>query len=1136
MRAPFSAAATVGALVALLTAPGCTDAVPGGDIPPGIVSSDDASDSWFEGRVVDARIRAPIAGVTVEVTPENFPGPPLPAIARGVTDEDGEFAIPRPDSPPSGTALTMVIHAEGWAPTTDTLGIPPHRPDRPIRLGDQELERGTRVQGVVLLPNGRPASTGDVLVHDRVRPGDYGTLDEDLHPVPAPIGEDGRFAVVVAGPRFALRAEVPGYPLRLSDVLRTDSESVADDVTLGLEPPDPMRGRILDASEIGVPGAVVYAAMFALDPFGYTSGSSRRVATTDEDGEFELHSIPRGPGRITLNVTHPEHPQVFAPAISERGPVELRVLDGRVLRARFTDRDGAPVFPAHVEFSTLDDEGSISFRRIRDAYRSDPIPVGSTAGWLRPLGFANRAIAWPAGPGEHDLGTIALEEGASLRVVVRKVAGEPVPDAIVNLVPVGSAGGPRRRAIQSSVFHVTDENGRAEIRGLLPQPQGILVRADGFRPELRVARARTGEPGEIVLTLLPAGGIETRVIDAAGNPVPDAQLVLTLDLHEFEILEIPADDDGRIVRPDVPCRTPLSGVVRAPGFLDRPVDLEPLAPAERRVLPDIRIERGHDLTLTVVDAEGHAVPAATVHCRATVRRDDGSRFRRRRDTTDPSGTVRFRGLPEVPHEISVEAEGFVEAERTAVPGPSPNSDPIVLDALPRSVVRGRLRQEGGAPVTEGTVMLEPTDGDGEDVVAELGPDGTFEAIAHFDGPVRLTVSCGLDIWHSAEHEAARAEDLPEEFVVPDLATVVVRVVDTDGRVFPREVSLDVLDEDGEAFAFDWKYDPGRGLHSVELVGIPTTPITVVPSCPGVRFTVEPEVVRADPGERVEILIRVVESALPVQCTTRVLDPSGGPVAGAMLQIQGESSDPLGFSAMMFEEVVLTGRDGTAELWRIPGAEALVIASAPGFVERERHLRGLDEVTIVLEYAASLRVRAVEEDGRPTEDVEIEVVAEAKPDEGFDLANIAREIIDEAYGEVFRTDIWGDGDGWVPAEDLTPGIAAVRVETAECYETFRSIELEPRDEETIEVTLPPAFTITVDVRRGEDPVPGAEVEVESLDEEFPGETEVETDAEGRATVRLRRPGRYRFESGSVRREVEVEAGSIVVLMLGGESGD
>lgn len=99
---------------------------------------------------------------------------------------------------------------------------------------------------------------------------------------------------------------------------------------------------------------------------------------------------------------------------------------------------------------------------------------------------------------------------------------------------------------------ITDEQGRFRSAGLPPGPQGMRIRAEGYREALCVAVVtKTGGDVEARCELAPSvryGSIAGRIVDTSGTPLPGARLLL----HGPAELSLTAGADGTFASEKVP--------------------------------------------------------------------------------------------------------------------------------------------------------------------------------------------------------------------------------------------------------------------------------------------------------------------------------------------------------------------------------------------------------------------------------------------------------------------------------------------------------------------------------------------------------------------------------------------------------
>ena len=258
---------------------------------------------------------------------------------------------------------------------------------------------------------------------------------------------------------------------------------------------------------------------------------------------------------------------------------------------------------------------------------------------------------------------------------------------------------------------VTDATGRFSIAGLPPGACEVEVRAPGF-PLARSERLE-GEPGavlETVITLRMGAGIDLRVVDPDGAPLPGA----TVDLYRSAAkggpsmaiamghrgergdpeLTASTDEEGRVRLESAPV-----GVVRLqlsrPGSVSRTID--PIeVPVEGVDIGDQVLEPGLTLTGTTVGPDGEPVGEAEValerssqvpFLRPVATSDEDGRFSI--PDLEPSGEVylqaRAEGLvPDAPLKVELPPEGEIEVSMAV----ERILEGVVLDGRSDSPVEG----------------------------------------------------------------------------------------------------------------------------------------------------------------------------------------------------------------------------------------------------------------------------------------------------------------------------------------------------------------------------------------------------------------------------------------------------------------
>jgi len=297
-----------------------------------------------------------------------------------------------------------------------------------------------------------------------------------------------------------------------------------------------IRLRVTDAEGAPLAGAAVLTDERA----SRTGARPASFVRTGENGIAELLGLSPGPVAIA----------VWAPGLAQRrcevDPgegelVELRLERPAELRGRLSAADGTPIAGAALSLRLASERP-----RGRDLERQLP-PEGATQR-LRIVAGLDGGFRWPEVPagsdllldvsaagrypttlpvsalaaGERrDLGSLSLDDGASLRVRVRDSAGSPVPGALIEVSePIDkgarSAGLPR-------VTVIADGAGVAAVHGLPAGKLFLEVRHADHVP-VRETVLIDGAETRHEVVFVPGVAWEVEVVDDAGAAVPGAAI------------------------------------------------------------------------------------------------------------------------------------------------------------------------------------------------------------------------------------------------------------------------------------------------------------------------------------------------------------------------------------------------------------------------------------------------------------------------------------------------------------------------------------------------------------------------------------------------------------------------------------
>jgi protocatechuate 3,4-dioxygenase beta subunit len=488
-----------------------------------------------------------------------------------------------------------------------------------------------------------------------------------------------------------VRVDSPRSPLAEH---RIEEESI-----LYMVPVTSLTGHVTDGDGRPIAGA-------SLTAVGHLNVMEVPAATADENGGYLLTGLPAGettvvaarhPGYATtlLEATAPEPGEAAAELDFVLGP-------GVTLHGRVLDPDGEPISGATVELHTnrhsslqmipdvfvpeqnrrtavTDEDGS--YRFPHETPRSVRLSVGAP-------GFVPGSV--PELELEVDVERdVRLEPAVRLEVRVLDVRGEPIAGAAV------SGGTAARSVVLSAESLKTDEKGRALLDGL---PGDGLARVSAHHPDYSLSAHLVRMPRDepFVVALERAAKVSGIVTDPSGSPVPDARLLVsTFEGNTFGRNDSGVGEDARFEASVPPGRVELQA--SAPGHIDSPVVRLELAPGETVSGIELVLGAGAaDLEGMVVDADGRAVPLATV--RLYELDASGSRMVGRSSgvATDLEGRFRLEGLPTGRHSLLLGAEGQPTTLRDVTLGVGTNT--VELHFARGWSITGRVVDGEGLPL------------------------------------------------------------------------------------------------------------------------------------------------------------------------------------------------------------------------------------------------------------------------------------------------------------------------------------------------------------------------------------------------------------------------------------------------------
>lgn len=230
---------------------------------------------------------------------------------------------------------------------------------------------------------------------------------------------------------------------------------------------------------------------------------------------------------------------------------------------------------------------------------------------------------------------------------IRGPEGRPVPDAKLSL---------RSERLRVAYTGVSDERGKFSIPDVKVASDYVLkvrspgVYADYF--ERFLAPTREGLTLEIVLERLSAARLSGRMVNAAGDPIPNFRLSLRSTQARGKALAVTSDENGYFVVEEAPVGKLTFSTT---GFVVRGVSLGSAAQGDVRLVLDWG---NHVLRGVVVDDRGRALAGARVDLSWLHESAGLSSGSSRRTQTNAGGSFEFTQLGPGPHTLEVHADGY----------------------------------------------------------------------------------------------------------------------------------------------------------------------------------------------------------------------------------------------------------------------------------------------------------------------------------------------------------------------------------------------------------------------------------------------------------------------------------------------
>lgn len=583
----------------------------------------------------------------------------------------------------------------------------------------------------------------------------------------------GRFQVRAVGPQQSLGATAPGFaPSALVDLERVDRKQTPVNIELQLGyGGGSVTGRVTDADGKPVAGAIV------------AIGSSDRLVDMGVDGRMVENWAPRqvrsdgdGVYRSEGLLPGPQPVEVWAAAspfwhgtvtvvAGETAKLDIALAKGAVVHGVVTGEDGAPLgaavvraFPKPIDESFLmmgqyDYVSTFGYpSATADAngrYRLPGVAVGEVQLYAGPM---HKQLRWgEVVPWAHATVTIAagvtvewspkVDNGPTIRGVVRYRDGAPMPDSFVNLVRPGE---------KNSNSVVTDKQGRFRFIKLPARGHDISVQVWDPPQGAPPIEARDVWPdrGELELVAsydapkqLAKGAVKGRVVDSGGRGPNAAALRVVLVSEERSWNGEQLRDDGAFVFADIAPGNKRILVLNGeePILIGEPFELQP---AETKDLGVLTTMPGGKLRLVIEREAGTESAAPTLHLRP-----DGSLLARKVEI-GTANELLIDNLCLGEHTFSAWQEGLVFLRGTFhIDAASMATCTIRLQrAVPREVV---VEYDAGQRLTKVEVL------DQRGAVAWAVAD-----VRMLERPVKLKPNLPLGSFTLRAHTAAGVAEVP----------------------------------------------------------------------------------------------------------------------------------------------------------------------------------------------------------------------------------------------------------------------------------------------------------------------------------------------------------------------------------------